>query len=79
MLVGGIKVVGVYVWVNDNAFKNSTIMLCQVYICYPISVTSVYMLCYVLAMKHWYRHEYCVECRIQPWHWHIDTDSNSIM
>ncbi|KAK2446342.1 oxidoreductase, zinc-binding dehydrogenase family protein [Trifolium repens] len=29
MLVGGIKVVGVYVWVNDNAFKNSTIMLCQ--------------------------------------------------
>jgi hypothetical protein len=52
MLVGGIKVVGVYVWVNDNAFKNSTIMLCQVYICYPISVTSVYMLCYVLAMKH---------------------------
>ncbi|GAU14322.1 hypothetical protein TSUD_308820 [Trifolium subterraneum] len=30
MLVGGIKVVGVYVWVNDNAFKNSTIMLCQV-------------------------------------------------
>jgi hypothetical protein len=52
MLVGGIKVVGVYVWVNDNAFKNSTIMLCQVYICYRISVTSVYMLCYVLAMKH---------------------------
>ncbi|CAJ2638004.1 unnamed protein product [Trifolium pratense] len=29
MLVGGVKVVGVYVWVNDNAFKNSTIMLCQ--------------------------------------------------
>lgn len=29
MLVGGIKVVGVYVWVNDNAFKNSTLMLCQ--------------------------------------------------
>ncbi|XP_004501058.1 uncharacterized protein [Cicer arietinum] len=29
MLVGGIKVVGVYVWVSDVAFKNSTIMLCQ--------------------------------------------------
>ncbi|XP_058785292.1 uncharacterized protein LOC131660150 isoform X1 [Vicia villosa] len=29
MLVGGIKVVGVYVWVSDSAFKNSTIMLCQ--------------------------------------------------
>lgn len=29
MLVGGIKVVGVYVWVSDAAFKNSTIMLCQ--------------------------------------------------
>uniref|UniRef100_A0A0R0KEF7 Protein odr-4 homolog n=1 Tax=Glycine max TaxID=3847 RepID=A0A0R0KEF7_SOYBN len=29
MLVGGIKVVGLYVWVSDAAFKNSTIMLCQ--------------------------------------------------
>ncbi|XP_027354018.1 protein odr-4 homolog isoform X3 [Abrus precatorius] len=29
MLLGGVKVVGLYVWVNDTAFKNSTIMLCQ--------------------------------------------------
>ncbi|WVZ19620.1 hypothetical protein V8G54_006942 [Vigna mungo] len=29
MLVGGMKVVGLYVWVSDAAFKNSTIMLCQ--------------------------------------------------
>ncbi|CAK7347308.1 unnamed protein product [Dovyalis caffra] len=29
MLVGGMKVIGVYVWVSDNAFKNSTITLCQ--------------------------------------------------
>ena len=30
MLVGGMKVIGVYVWVSDSAFKNSTITLCQV-------------------------------------------------
>ncbi|KAI4308648.1 hypothetical protein L6164_031704 [Bauhinia variegata] len=29
MLVGGLKVVGIYIWVSDSAFKNSTIMLCQ--------------------------------------------------
>ncbi|KAK7311725.1 hypothetical protein RJT34_10036 [Clitoria ternatea] len=29
MLVGGMKVVGLYIWVSDAAFKNSTIMLCQ--------------------------------------------------
>ncbi|ESW09660.1 hypothetical protein PHAVU_009G145500 [Phaseolus vulgaris] len=29
MLVGGMKVVGLYVWVSDAGFKNSTIMLCQ--------------------------------------------------
>ncbi|GAV77449.1 hypothetical protein CFOL_v3_20920 [Cephalotus follicularis] len=29
MLVGGIKVIGVYVWVSDSCFKNSTMMLCQ--------------------------------------------------
>ncbi|XP_061351383.1 uncharacterized protein LOC133296421 [Gastrolobium bilobum] len=29
MLVGGMKVVGLYIWVGDTAFKNSTIMLCQ--------------------------------------------------
>ncbi|XP_020236112.1 protein odr-4 homolog isoform X1 [Cajanus cajan] len=29
MLVGGMKVLGLYVWVGDAAFKNSTIMLCQ--------------------------------------------------
>ncbi|PON59630.1 ODR-4-like [Parasponia andersonii] len=29
MLLGGMKVIGIYVWVGDNAFKNSTITLCQ--------------------------------------------------
>ncbi|MCE2055987.1 hypothetical protein HAX54_043892 [Datura stramonium] len=29
MLVGGVKVVGIYVWTNESSFKNSTIMLCQ--------------------------------------------------
>lgn len=29
MLVGGIKVLGLYVWVSDSAFKNSTLTLCQ--------------------------------------------------
>ncbi|RYR50108.1 hypothetical protein Ahy_A07g036685 isoform B [Arachis hypogaea] len=29
MLVGGMKVVGIYVWISDGAFKNSTIVLCQ--------------------------------------------------
>ncbi|KAK4742643.1 hypothetical protein SAY87_000644 [Trapa incisa] len=29
MLVGGIKVVGVYMWVSDTAFKNSTMEICQ--------------------------------------------------
>ncbi|XP_031377159.1 protein odr-4 homolog [Punica granatum] len=29
MLVGGIKVVGVYIWVSDIAFKNSTMEICQ--------------------------------------------------
>ncbi|CAN1159436.1 Protein odr-4 homolog [Linum perenne] len=29
MLVGGMNVVGVYVWVSDTSFKNSTITLCQ--------------------------------------------------
>ncbi|KAJ6335392.1 hypothetical protein OIU78_012092 [Salix suchowensis] len=29
MLVGGMKVIGVYVWVSDSAFKNSTITLFQ--------------------------------------------------
>lgn len=42
MLVGGIKVVGVYVWVNDNAFKNSTLMLCQVVY---INVTKFQLTC----------------------------------
>lgn len=30
MLVGGIKVIGVYIWASENAFKNSTGVLCQV-------------------------------------------------
>lgn len=30
MLVGGMKVIGVYVWVSDSAFKNSTVTLFQV-------------------------------------------------
>ncbi|KAL9250458.1 hypothetical protein AKJ16_DCAP02036, partial [Drosera capensis] len=29
MLFGGIKVVGIYVWTSDTAFKNSTMELCQ--------------------------------------------------
>ncbi|XP_054799004.1 uncharacterized protein LOC129303604 isoform X2 [Prosopis cineraria] len=29
MLVGGIKVVGIYIWVSESAFKNSTVVLCQ--------------------------------------------------
>ncbi|KAK7282923.1 hypothetical protein RIF29_12046 [Crotalaria pallida] len=29
MLVGGVKVLGVYIWVTDAAFKNSTITICQ--------------------------------------------------
>lgn len=30
MLVGGMKVIGIYIWVSDTVFKNSTITLCQV-------------------------------------------------
>ncbi|KAM1465666.1 hypothetical protein COP1_044309 [Malus domestica] len=29
MLVGGMKVVGMYIWASDSAFKNSNVMLCQ--------------------------------------------------
>ncbi|XP_050214020.1 uncharacterized protein LOC126665305 [Mercurialis annua] len=29
MLLGGMKVIGIYVWVGDASFKNSTITLCQ--------------------------------------------------
>ncbi|KAK6938047.1 ODR-4-like, partial [Dillenia turbinata] len=29
MLFGGMYVVGIYIWVNDNSFKNSTLVLCQ--------------------------------------------------
>lgn len=29
MLLGGMKVIGVYIWVNESSFKNSTITLCQ--------------------------------------------------
>ncbi|BAB02183.1 unnamed protein product [Arabidopsis thaliana] len=29
MLLGGMKVVGIYVWASDIAFKNSTMILCQ--------------------------------------------------
>lgn len=31
MLMGGVKVIGIYIWVTDSLFKNSTISLCQVY------------------------------------------------
>lgn len=30
MLLGGMKVVGIYVWASDTSFKNSTMILCQV-------------------------------------------------
>ncbi|TXG52620.1 hypothetical protein EZV62_021789 [Acer yangbiense] len=29
MLLGGMKVIGIYVWASENTFKNSTIALCQ--------------------------------------------------
>ncbi|KAL2505547.1 oxidoreductase [Abeliophyllum distichum] len=29
MLLGGMKVVGIYIWVNETSFKNSAITLCQ--------------------------------------------------
>ncbi|KNA05425.1 hypothetical protein SOVF_190480 isoform A [Spinacia oleracea] len=29
LLVGGVKVVGIYVWVGESSFKNSTLALCQ--------------------------------------------------
>ncbi|KAK3031950.1 hypothetical protein RJ639_037111 [Escallonia herrerae] len=29
LLLGGMKVVGIYIWVNESTFKNSTIALCQ--------------------------------------------------
>ncbi|GMH13660.1 hypothetical protein Nepgr_015501 [Nepenthes gracilis] len=29
MLVGGIRVIGIYVWIGESTFKNSTITLCQ--------------------------------------------------
>ncbi|XP_022895026.1 protein odr-4 homolog isoform X2 [Olea europaea var. sylvestris] len=29
MLLGGMKVVGIYIWVNESSFKNSAITLCQ--------------------------------------------------
>lgn len=31
LLVGGVKVVGVYVWAGETSFKNSTLVLCQVH------------------------------------------------
>ena len=31
MMVGGMKVVGIYVWASEAAFKNSTMVLCQVF------------------------------------------------
>lgn len=41
MLVGGMKVVGIYIWVSESAFKNSTTVLCQVfYIIYLIKFDS---------------------------------------
>ncbi|KAM7266249.1 hypothetical protein ACFE04_004146 [Oxalis oulophora] len=30
MLVGGVNVIGIYIWVSDSAFKNSTMLLSQV-------------------------------------------------
>ncbi|KAM7469020.1 hypothetical protein LguiA_007203 [Lonicera macranthoides] len=30
MLLGGMKVVGIYIWVNESSFKNSTMILCQI-------------------------------------------------
>lgn len=30
MLVGGIKVIGIYIWATESSFKNSTLILLQV-------------------------------------------------
>ncbi|KAI8548492.1 hypothetical protein RHMOL_Rhmol07G0277600 [Rhododendron molle] len=30
MLLGGVKVLGIYVWMSESSFKNSTLILCQV-------------------------------------------------
>ncbi|XP_057505416.1 uncharacterized protein LOC130788671 [Actinidia eriantha] len=29
MLLGGVKVLGIYIWINESSFKNSSVILCQ--------------------------------------------------
>ncbi|KAL6955324.1 hypothetical protein U1Q18_042877 [Sarracenia purpurea var. burkii] len=29
MLLGGVRVLGIYIWINESSFKNSTVILCQ--------------------------------------------------
>lgn len=48
MLLGGVKVVGLYVWPSDSAFKNSTMIFCQVTLC-EISFLSTVSLCCLIC------------------------------
>lgn len=52
MLVGGMKVIGIYIWVSDTVFKNSTITLCQVnsfVLPYSILMCVLFYLVYVVT------------------------------
>ena len=49
MLVGGIKVVGIYVWVSETAFKNSTLILCQVGKYCPLAQFLLYLVDHLLV------------------------------
>lgn len=46
MLPGGTKVIGVYVWVSESTFKNSTMILCQVLYCFSFQLRL-----YILELK----------------------------
>lgn len=41
MLLGGMKVVGIYIWVSESLFKNSTITLCQVSSYFSLAFISI--------------------------------------
>jgi hypothetical protein len=48
MLVGGMKVIGIYIWVSDSVFKNSTIMLSQVLFFFIIQI-FLYLCSYIFS------------------------------
>lgn len=68
MLLGGMKVVGIYIWASDSAFKNSTFTLCQVnFISFSIGCFGIlmflsgalsYNLDYVCTMMNFYMRHY---------------------